>query len=168
MQVYNINNRVVEDIPYIVTDEATLYAQFLSKEELKELGYLKVVEEPYPNFDIDFKKAIPDYRIEDDTYIMSYKVEDKDMRELTALFKEKTQELLDAKAREKGYDDIVSACSYAGYENAFKAEGEAFGKWRSEVWSKGYAILKDITEGRRKLPESFKEILDELPILEEI
>lgn len=168
MQVYNINNRVVEDIPYIITDEATLYTQFLSKEELKELGYLKVVEEPYPNFDKDFKKAIPDYRIEDDTYIISYKVEDKDTRELTALFKEKTQELLDAKAKEKGYDDIVSACSYAGYENAFKAEGEAFGKWRSKVWKYGYALLEAISKGERALPKSFKELMNELPTLEEI
>ena len=167
MQLYNINNQIVEEIPYIVTDEATFYTKFLSKEKLKALGYLKVVEEPCPSFDTDFKKAVPDWRIEDDTYIMSYKLEDKDIHELTTLFKEKAQELLDTKAREKGYDDILSACSYAGYENDFKAEGEAFGVWRAKVWKYGYALLEAIGKGKRKLPERFEELMNELPKLEE-
>ena len=167
MQLYNINNQITENIPYIVTDKGTFYTKFLSKEKLKELGYLKVVEEPYPSFDADFKKAVPDWRIEDDTYIMSYKVEDKDVHELTALFKEKAQELLDSKAREKGYDDILSACSYAGYENDFKAEGEAFGIWRAKVWKYGYALLEAIGKGKRKLPESFEELMNELPKFDE-
>ena len=168
MQLYNIKEKYISDVPYIITDKATLYTKFLNKEELKELGYLMVVEEPYPTFDSDFKKAIPNDHIKDDTYISSYKVVDKTLDELTLLFKEKTQELLDAKAREKGYDDILSACSYAGYENDFKAEGEAFGVWRTKVWKYGYALLEAISKGEKELPKSFKELIKDMPKLEEI
>ncbi|WP_103600349.1 hypothetical protein [Campylobacter concisus] len=168
MQLYNIKEKYISDVPYIITDKATLYTKFLNKEELKELGYLMVVEEPYPTFDSDFKKAIPNDHIKDDTYISSYKVVDKTLDELTLLFKEKTQELLDAKAREKGYDDILSACSYAGYENDFKAEGEAFGVWRAKVWKYGYALLEAISKGKKELPKSFKELIKDMPKLEEI
>nr|DAK13430.1 MAG TPA: hypothetical protein [Caudoviricetes sp.] len=168
MQLYNIKEKYISDVPYIITDKATLYTKFLNKEELKELGYLMVVEEPYPTFDSDFKKAIPNDHIKNDTYISSYKVVDKTLDELTLLFKEKTQELLDAKAREKGYDDILSACSYAGYENDFKAEGEAFGVWRAKVWKYGYALLEAISKGEKELPKSFKELIKDMPKLEEI
>ncbi|WP_103618931.1 hypothetical protein [Campylobacter concisus] len=168
MQLYNIKEKYISDVPYIITDKATLYTKFLNKEELKELGYLMVVEEPYPTFDSDFKKAIPNDHIKDDTYISSYKVVDKTLDELTLLFKEKTQELLDAKAREKGYDDILSACSYAGYDNDFRAEGEAFGIWRAKVWKYGYGLLNAIAEGKHKMPKSFDEILAEMPTLEEV
>ena len=168
MQLYNIKEKYISDVPYVVTDKATLYTKFLNKEELKELGYLMVVEEPYPTFDSDFKKAITNDHIKDDTYISSYKVVDKTLDELTLLFKEKTQELLDAKAREKGYDDILSACSYAGYENDFKAEGEAFGVWRAKVWKYGYALLEAISKGEKELPKSFKELIKDMPKLEEI
>ena len=168
MQLYNIKEKYISDVPYIITDKATLYTKFLNKEELKALGYLMVVEEPYPTFDSDFKKAIPNDHIKDDTYISSYKVVDKTLDELTLLFKEKTQELLDAKAREKGYDDILSACSYAGYENDFKAEGEAFGVWRTKVWKYGYALLEAISKGEKELPKSFKELIKDMPKLEEI
>lgn len=167
MQIYDIKEKYVNDVPYIITDKATLYTKFLSKEELKELGYLMVVEEPYPTFDTNFKKAIPNNYIKDDTYISSYKVVDKTLGELTLRFKEKTQELLDAKAREKGYDDILSACSYAGYENDFKAEGEAFGIWRAKVWKYGYALLEAIGKGERELPKSFEELMKDLPKFEE-
>lgn len=167
MQLYNIANKYTDDVQYIITDKATLYTKFLNKEELKELGYLMVVEEPYPTFDSDFKKAITNDHIKDDTYISSYKVVDKTLDELTLLFKEKTQELLDAKAREKGYDDILSACSYAGYENDFKAEGEAFGIWRAKVWKYGYALLEAIGKGEKALPKSFEELIKELPKFEE-
>lgn len=168
MKLYSIKEKLVLDVPYITNDEGIFYTKFLTDEELKESGYLRVVQEEYPVVTDKFKKIRDKSEVRGDTYVISYEVVGKDLEELTELFKQKTQKLLDAKAKAKGYDDILSACSYAGFDNPFREEGEKFGRWRSEVWSKGYAILKDIAEGRRKLPESFKEILDELPILEEI
>lgn len=59
------------------------------------------------------------------------------------------QKHLDAAAFAKGYDNIVSACSYAGYENEFQAEGESFGVWRAAVWKYCYAELDKVIGGQR-------------------
>lgn len=168
MQLYNLKENFVDDKPYIVTDKGTFYTEFLTEEELKELGYLKVIYKDYPTNTDEFKKAVQSSEVKDDTYVISYEIVSKNLEELTALFKEKTQELLDAKAREKGYDDILSACSYAGYDNDFRAEGEAFGIWRAKVWKYGYGLLNAIAEGKHKMPKSFDEILTEMPTFEEV
>lgn len=168
MQLYNLKENFVDDKPYIVTDKGTFYTEFLTEEELKELGYLKVIYEDYPTNIDEFKKVVQSSEVKGDTYVISYEIVSKNLEELTALFKEKTQQLLDAKAREKGYDDILSACSYAGYDNDFRAEGEAFGIWRAKVWKYGYGLLNAIAEGKHKMPKSFDEILAEMPTLEEV
>lgn len=168
MQLYNLKENFVDDKPYIVTDKGTFYTEFLTEEELKELGYLKAIYEEYPTNTDEFKKVVQISEVKDDTYAISYEIVSKNLEELTALFKEKTQELLDAKARERGYDDILSACSYAGYDNDFRAEGEAFGIWRAKVWKYGYGLLNAIAEGKHKMPKSFDEILAEMPTLEEV
>ena len=167
MDLYNISEGRIENKPYVITSEGTLYTSFLSKEELKKLGYLVVSYDEYPVNTDEFQKVVQASMIDDDVYKVSYKIVSKNLEELTALFKEKTQELLDAKAREKGYDDILSACSYAGYDNDFRAEGEAFGIWRARVWKYGYGLLNAIAEGKHKMPKSFDEILAEMPTLEE-
>lgn len=168
MQLYNLKENFVDDKPYIVTDKGTFYTEFLTEEELKELGYLKVIYKDYPTNIDEFKKVVQISEVKEDTYVISYEIVSKNLEELTALFKEKTQQLLDAKAREKGYDDILSACSYAGYDNDFRAEGEAFGIWRAKVWKYGYGLLNAIAEGKHKMPKSFDEILAEMPTLEEV
>lgn len=84
---------------------------------------------------------------------------------LVSLFKSRIQALLDEKAQAKGYDSIVSACSYAGYENPFRAEGEAFGVWRANVWAYGYEQLALIQTGARAIP-TVEEFLAELPTME--
>ena len=139
MQLYNLKENFVDDKPYIVTDKGTFYTEFLTEEELKELGYLKVIYKEYQSNTDEFKNYVQSSEVKGNTYVISYEIVSKNLEELTALFKEKTQELLDAKAREKGYDDILSACSYAGYDNDFRAEGEAFGIWRARVWKYGGA-----------------------------
>ena len=168
MDLYNISEGRIENKPYVITSEGTLYTSFLSKEELKKLGYLVVSYDEYPVNTDEFQKVVQASMLDDDVYKVSYKIVSKNLEELTALFKEKTQELLDAKAREKGYDDILSACSYAGYDNDFRAEGEAFGIWRAKVWKYGYGLLNAIAEGKHKMPKSFDEILTEMPTLEEV
>lgn len=53
------------------------------------------------------------------------------------------QLMLDNKAKEYGYDSIMSACSYAGYDNPFRTEAEAFGIWRASCWTFLYEQLKN-------------------------
>lgn len=84
--------------------------------------------------------------------------------ELKALFITSVQNLLDTKAEERGYDNIVSACSYAGYNNPFRAEGEAYGIWRANCWQVGYQILAEVEAGTRPMP-TIEEVLAEMPLL---
>lgn len=62
------------------------------------------------------------------------------------------QNHLDAAARLKNYDNILSACSYAGAPNAFQAEGQKFVKWRGDVWAKCYAVMAEVQAGTRSAP----------------
>lgn len=71
-------------------------------------------------------------------------------------FKARVQEILDSKARELGYDSMVSAVSYAGFKNSFQAEALKLGKWRSEVWAWGNELLN-----------TYKDAKEE-PLLEEL
>lgn len=79
-------------------------------------------------------------------------------------FKDAIQKTLDDAARAKNYDDIVSACSYAGYPNVFQAEAIAFGQWRANVWAYGYGELDKVIAGTRPVP-TIAEIIAELPAL---
>lgn len=72
------------------------------------------------------------------------------------------QGLIDAEARSRGYDSIVSACSYAGYENAFQAEAVQLGKWRSAVWAAAYAYLAEVKAGTKEMP-SADEVIRIMP-----
>ena len=75
------------------------------------------------------------------------------------------QNYLDAAARAKNYDDIVSACSYAGAPNPFQSEGQAFLTWRGNVWATCYRILADVQAGNRQ-PPSIDALIVELPALQ--
>lgn len=87
-----------------------------------------------------------------------------DIEALKHSFISAIQNLLDRKAQENGYDSILSACSYAGYENPFRAEGEAYGIWRANCWAYCYGQLSLISNGSRLVP-SIEEFMMELPIL---
>lgn len=55
------------------------------------------------------------------------------------------QNLLDTTAQIRGYDGILSLCSYADDPSpTFAAEGAAGKAWRSAVWDKGYSILAQV------------------------
>lgn len=72
------------------------------------------------------------------------------------------QDMLDTEARRKNYDNILSACSYAGAPNPFQAEAVSFVQWRGDCWSRCYAILADVQASRRTQP-TVAELVAELP-----
>lgn len=73
------------------------------------------------------------------------------------------QEFVDAKARERGYDSILSAISYRGDDNPqFAAEAEALFAWRSAVWTFATAELAKAVAGERGIPP-IDAFLGELP-----
>jgi len=72
---------------------------------------------------------------------------------------------LDIFAQSRGYDGILSACSY--YPDAdpqFKLEGE-YAVWaRGATWRAAYAVLAAVLSGQRPMP-TLEEVIAELPVL---
>lgn len=78
----------------------------------------------------------------------------------------KTQERLDDFAQTRYYDDIKSACDYAGCSvQKFNVEGQYCKDKRAETWEKIYQITEEINSGIRPLNTNFQDIESELPIL---
>jgi len=73
---------------------------------------------------------------------------------------------LDSAAREKGYDSIFTAVTYADEPavTKFQTEGRAMRKWRSLVWDACYQILADVQAGTRTIPTE-TDLIAELPTL---
>lgn len=70
--------------------------------------------------------------------------------------------LLNDKATSYGYDDIVSACSYATSTNdKYRQEGTAFVAWRDAVWADFYAKI-DQAQQSGNWPDP-QVLLDSLP-----
>ena len=79
----------------------------------------------------------------------------------------KAQQRLDDFARTRGYDGIMSACTYAASTNAkFAAEGQYCVEARDATWATLYQIMDDVLAGTRAMPSSYADIEPELPVLE--
>lgn len=77
-----------------------------------------------------------------------------------------TQLRLDAFAKTRDYDNIMSAATYATSPNtSFANEGKCCVEVRDATWAKLYEILNDVKNGTREAPSSFAEIEPELPTL---
>lgn len=72
---------------------------------------------------------------------------------------------LDSKARERNYDGILSACTYVSSSvTKFAAEAQACVAWRDACWSKCYAVMADVQDGKRQTPTA-ELLIAELPLL---
>ncbi|MDJ1632237.1 hypothetical protein [Rhizobium rhizogenes] len=70
--------------------------------------------------------------------------------------------MMDAKAKERRYDNALSIATYLGSTNAqWAAEAQAFVAWRDEVWGYCYAELDKVQNGEREQP-SVSDFLTEL------
>jgi len=47
---------------------------------------------------------------------------------------------LDDKAKSLGYDDIISACTYASAPNQWQEEAIRIVMWRSDVWERAFEL----------------------------
>lgn len=101
----------------------------------------------------------------------SYLVVGKDPE---VIFTEKVQAIedgldrfIDDVAKDKRYGTVhmspTEAClAYAGYDNPFRAEAEAFGKWKASIWPIVFKIQDDYLDGKRPEP-TLEIIISELP-----
>lgn len=75
------------------------------------------------------------------------------------------QKRLDDFAKTRGYDGILSACTYAAsLVPAFKAEGQYCVEARGSTWAAAYAIMNAVQSGQRPMP-ALDEVIAELPNL---
>lgn len=73
---------------------------------------------------------------------------------------------LDNFAKTRGYDSILSACTYATSKVAkFAAEGQYCVDSRDTHWSTCYTIMGDVQTGARAVP-TLDEVIAEMPALE--
>lgn len=86
--------------------------------------------------------------------------------DIQAMLTNAIQERLDAFAQTRGYDNIMSACTYAtSAMPQFRAEGERAVALRDNTWAVCYAILEAVLAGKRAVP-TLEELFAELPALE--
>lgn len=71
---------------------------------------------------------------------------------------------LDAQAQARGYDNILSVCSYAGAPNPFQTEAQAFIAWRGAVWESCFAYQAEVQSGTRQ-PPTVDQLIAALPVM---
>ena len=77
-----------------------------------------------------------------------------------------TQARLDAFARTRNYDGILSACTYATSTHPqFAAEGQYCVTARDATWSALYVVVAEVEAGTRPMPTGYQDIEPDLPAL---
>ncbi len=86
--------------------------------------------------------------------------------DVQAFFVNLIQSRLDAFARTRNYDGILSACTYATSSvPQFVAEGQHCVGLRDSTWLAAYGILAEVEAETRPVPTSMEDIEDDLPEL---
>lgn len=78
-----------------------------------------------------------------------------------------TQQRLDTFAQTRGYDGILSACTYAASAvPRFSAEGQCAVAARDATWAALYTLLADVQAGVTPMPAGFADVEPLLPALD--
>lgn len=86
--------------------------------------------------------------------------------EVQAAIVASVQNRLDAFARTRNYDGILSACTYAtSAVPKFQSEGQYCVNARDATWARLYELLAEVQEGTRPMPSGYSDIEPELPTL---
>lgn len=109
----------------------------------------------------------------DNEWVQRWTIRDLTAEELTTHIKNirdeyirLTQERLDTFAQTRGYDNILSVCTYASSSSStFRVEGEYGVIARDDTWNKLYHLLELVESGLIPVPNSYEEIENLLPAL---
>lgn len=89
-------------------------------------------------------------------------VKNREIENARCAFNNAISNFLNNKAIELRYDNIMSARSYAGYENAFQEEALKLSKWASSCWVKAGEIEAEVMSGAISMP-SIEEVVEMMP-----
>jgi hypothetical protein len=117
--------------------------------------------------DMSFTHLLPNDCVEitdDEASILTHP-HPKTLEEIIAEFSAKVQARLDTFARTRGYDGILSACTYAtSMYQKFSTEGQYCVNSRDATWAKCHEVLNDVQSNQRSVP-TWEELEAELPVL---
>ena len=109
-------------------------------------------------------EGVPD--IVDGVAMQKWVIADKPLAQYQAEKKQEieqaVQTMLDTEAQTAGYDNIVSACSYATSTGTFGVEGQSFVDWRDSCWTMAFTIQQEVLAGTRAEP-TVDEVLALMP-----
>jgi hypothetical protein len=143
----------------------------MNNEMLEDFGAAVLEEDPRPELQLLETLEYGYIREEDGRWIRAWVVVPADPAEVaevvTSTFEQAIQDHLNAAAVNNGYDDIMTAVSYAEEPAVpkFQNDGKAFRAWRSLVWAYAYEQLAAVKAGEREQP-TVEAFLQELPALD--
>lgn len=148
----------------------TSFPSDLTSADLSDFGVFRVTETPKPS--ADYTQVVQESQpvLVGGNWTQVWIVRDATEEEEEAAFNEIASEYedavqrhLDATARTRGYDNILSACSYAaGTHPKFSVEGRDCIAWRSAVWEHSFQIMADVRAKLRPIP-TIEQVIAELP-----
>ncbi len=97
--------------------------------------------------------------------LQQWRVDPAPVEQVIASVTAAVQQRLDAFARTRNYDGILSACTYAtSTVPKFAAEGQYAVNARDAAWAACYQIMAAVQGGQRPMP-TVEQVLSELPTL---
>lgn len=88
------------------------------------------------------------------------------IEELRAYFLQAAQDHLDVVSHEKGFDSALTCISYINSKNSIRRNyAQLMNNYRDDVWEYCEMVMDDVNNGRRDIPASAEEFVNELPKL---
>ncbi len=108
-------------------------------------------------------EGAPEEELAAETLVASFDLQAGINADVQKIYEAAIQKHLDSEAQAAGYDNVLSAVSYAGYTNPYQTEGQSFLAWRGAVWSYAYEQMGLVLAGTRTKPTP-SELVAELPV----
>lgn len=176
-----VKNGQVEQYPYTVDDlrrdnPNTSFPNVLSDQLLSEFNASTVVVTGAPAYNPMTHQAVQSgctFHTGRMRWEMTWTIEPltpeqiaEKQAQLQSQIVQQTQARLDDFARTRGYDGILSACTYATSSvPKFQAEGHYCVDARDATWSALYKMLAEVQAGTRPVPSGYEDIEPDLPDL---
>lgn len=135
--------------------------------DLDHLGYDEVAESEKPVFDPIMQRVTEGEPVRaSGGWQITWVVSQLDTQTAVSGVTAAVQRRLDGFATARGYDSILSACTYAtSTVPRFKSEGQCAVNLRDATWATLYQLMVDVQSGSKPMPSTYAEIESSLPEL---